>query len=149
MFEIKKIPDKTIDEINNLLNTINLKETLAPTMTVGGFQSQNIYNMFSKKLLKKILPINGFYKKIYHIHYIKYNQDGYQKEHNHAHKEKYSFILYLNNSSGDTVFKEPINKRITPELGKLIFFKSDVFHRGEITNSTKKILVGGIAKDVV
>ena len=87
--------------------------------------------------------------KIYHIHYIKYNEGGYQKEHNHAHNEKYSFILYLNNSSGDTVFKEPINKRITPELGKLIFFKANVFHRGEITNSTKKILVGGVDENVV
>ena len=117
--------------------------------TVNGFQSENIMNIFSENLLKKILPFKDFYKKIFHIHYIKYYLNGYQERHNHIRTEKYSFILYLNDANGDTVFEEPVKKRISCELGKLLLFSSDIWHRGEMSSNEKRILVGAVDNNVI
>ena len=80
---------------------------------------------------------------IFWLHYIKYNKGGYQKQHNHP-DEKYSFILYLNNADGDTVFKEPMNIKITPEKGKVIIFDAKILHYAEPSFKEKKVLVGAI-----
>ena len=116
------------------------------TCTENGFQSQNIINIFSRKLLKKIISFNNFFKKTFHIHYIKYRNNGSQKRHNHAQTEKYSFILYLNNSDGATIFFEPVNKTIHPEKGKLIVFDSSIEHEAAPSFKEKQILVGAIEK---
>jgi len=147
LFKILNIPEKTITKIISILRKNTFEDVSNIHCTENGFQTKNIVNLFDKSLLKKILPIDDLYKKIFWIHYIKYNQNGYQKEHNHQTTEKYSFILYLNNADGDTVFKEPINKRITPELGKLVFFNSSLMHRGEMSNRNKEVLVGAVDKN--
>ena len=108
-----------------------------------GFQTYNIVNMFSRDLLKKIVPINELHKKIFHIHYIQYNKGGYQTEHLHE-PDDYSFILYLNNSDGDTVIKHPINKKFTPKKGKIVVFNAKILHYAEPSFKNKKILVGAI-----
>jgi len=58
--------------------------------------------------------------------------------------EQYSFVLYLNDSDGDTVFESPINKNITPKKGRLVVFSSDIMHFGLQTFKNKKVLVGAI-----
>ena len=147
MFKIIKIPKTIINKIFSVVEKNKLKEKcIDTTFTVNGYQSDNIVKLFNKNLLKKILPIQEFYKKIFHIHYIEYFLNGYQEEHNHINSEKYSFILYLNNSNGDTIFNHPINKRICPELGKLIFFDSSIGHKGEMSTQSKKILVGAVER---
>tara|TARA_Y100001951_G_C11092813_1_gene157677 strand:- start:92 stop:541 length:450 start_codon:yes stop_codon:yes gene_type:complete len=149
MFKVIKISKDVIKKIYLIIKKNNYKEYTSSTCpTRNGYQSENLIKLFNKNLLKKILPLDDFYKEIFHIHYIEYFLNGYQEEHHHKRTEKYSFILYLNNSDGDTVFKEPINKRITPELGKLIFFNSEVLHRGERSSTNKKILVGAVEKNV-
>tara|TARA_R110000772_G_scaffold92676_2_gene189649 strand:- start:31 stop:501 length:471 start_codon:yes stop_codon:yes gene_type:complete len=144
LFKETIIPEETIKDILSLLNKYNFKDISNESCTENGYQTSNIVGIFNKSILKKILPFDNFYKKIFWIHYIKYHKDGYQVEHDHKKTEKYSFILYLNNSDGDTVFKEPVNKKITPKLGKLIFFDSDISHRAEISNEGKQVLVGAI-----
>ena len=146
MFRISYIDKNIIDEIIYILENNNLVSKNDETCTVKGFQTNNIINLFKTDLLEKILPEEDFYKKIFHLHYINYNLNGYQKEHNHIRTEKYSFILYLNNADGNTIFEEPIKKSISPELGKLIFFSSDIWHRSEISTNGKKILVGAVDK---
>jgi|TARA_R110002012_G_scaffold299716_1_gene498947 hypothetical protein len=148
LFKQLQIKKEIIDQIESILNKYKFEDVSFNKCTKNGFQTDNIVNLFSKNILKKILPINDFYKKIFWIHYIKYNKNGYQTEHNHSKTEKYSFILYLNDSDGDTIFKEPINKRVIPKLGKLIFFNSCVLHRAEMSNEGKKILVGAVEKNV-
>jgi len=148
LFKKLQIEKKTIDQIKSILSKHKFKDVSYNKCTKNGFQTDNILDLFSKNILKKILPIDNFYEKIFWIHYIKYNKNGYQTEHNHSETEKYSFILYLNNSDGDTIFKEPINKRVIPELGKLIFFDSNVLHRAEMSNKGKEILVGAVDKNV-
>ena len=147
MFRISYIDKTIIDEIIYILENNNIVSVKEETCTVKGFQTNNIINLFFKTdLLKKILPEEDFYKKIFHLHYINYNLNGYQKEHNHIRTEKYSFILYLNNADGNTIFEEPIKKSISPELGKLIFFSSNIWHRSEISTNGKKVLVGAVDK---
>ena len=148
IFKVINNSKNVIDKIMFILQKNNLKKCEATTCTVNGYQTENIIKLFNNDILKKILPIDNLHKKIFHIHYIKYNSNGYQAEHCHETTEKYSFILYLNDSDGDTVFKEPINKKITPKLGKLIFFDSSILHRGEISNKGKEILVGAVDKNV-
>lgn len=144
MFKETIIPEETIKDILSLLRKYDFKDISNESYTKNGYQTPNIVNIFNKNMLKKILPFDSFYKKIFWIHYIKYHKDGYQVEHDHKKTEKYSFILYLNNSDGDTIFKEPINKKITPKLGKLIFFDSDILHKAEISNQGKQVLVGAV-----
>ena len=75
--------------------------------------------------------------------YIKYNEGGHQKEHFHQ-TDDYSFILYLNNSDGDTVLKDPVHKKFSPEKGKIVVFNGKILHYGEPSFKGKKILVGAI-----
>ena len=54
-------------------------------------------------------------------------------------KKRIFFILYLNNADGDTVLKEPINKKITPEKGKVIVFDGTTCHNILIHNGFNPI----------
>ena len=148
MFKIMYIDKTVINKIVSLLenNTFPVDQD---NCTVNGFQSKNIINIFSKNLLKKILPFKDFYKKIFHIHYIKYYLNGYQERHNHIKTEKYSFILYLNDAKGDTIFEEPIKKRISCEMGKLLYFSANIWHKAEMSPDEKKVLVGAVDRNVV
>lgn len=148
LFKQLQIEKETIDKIKFILSKHKFKDVSYNKYTKNGFQTDNIVDLFSTNILKKILPIDDLYKKIFWIHYIKYNENGYQEEHDHNKTEKYSFILYLNNSDGDTIFKNPVNKRVIPELGKLIFFNSSILHSAEMSNKGKEILVGAVDKNV-
>ena len=148
MFVEKNISNDVIKEINLLITSNPFEETKKPSCTHRGFQTSNIIKLFNESLLKKMVPIKNYYKEVFHIHYIYYLSGGYQEEHNHEKTEKYSFILYLNDSDGNTFFKEPINKKISPKEGKLIFFNSNIPHGGEKSFKGKKILVGAVKKHV-
>ena len=148
MFIEKNISSSVIEEINRLITSNIFEDRSEKTCTHHGFQTPNIVNLFNENLLKRILPIKNYYKEVFHIHYISYLSGGYQEEHNHEKTEKYSFILYLNDSDGKNFFKTPINKKITPEEGKLIFFNSNIPHGGEKSFKGKKILVGAVTKHV-
>ena len=148
MFLEIKISNTTIEEINSLIAKNDFEDVSEKTCTQHGFQTPNIVSLFNEELLQKILPIKNYYKEIFHIHYINYLSGGYQREHHHKTTEKYSFILYLNDSDGKTFFKEPINKKITPKKGKLIFFNSSIFHGGEKSFKNKKVLVGAVSKRI-
>ena len=148
MFIEKNISSSVIDEINLLLTKNIFEDKSEKTCTHEGFQTPNIVNLFNENLLKRILPIKNYYKEVFHIHYIYYLSGGYQEEHNHEKTEKYSFILYLNDSDGQTFFKKPVNKKITPKERKLIFFNSNINHGGEKSFKGKKILVGAVKKHV-
>ena len=144
MFVEKNISSAVINEINLLLTGNPFEETKKPSCTHHGFQTSNIINLFNESLLKKIVPIKNYYKEVFHIHYIYYSAGGYQGKHSHEETEKYSFILYLNDADGKTFFKEPVNKKITPKKGKLIFFTSSIPHGGEKSFKGKKVLVGAV-----
>ena len=144
MFIEKQLSDKTINDINYLIENTKLKPTDSVHLTHNGFQSNNIVNIFSNELLKQMLPDESNF--IFHIHYIHYKKGGHQTRHEHSQTEKISFILYLNDSDGDTVFEEPINRSIKPEKGKLLLFDSNIWHYGKESFMDKKVLVGAISK---
>ena len=137
------IDTKTINTVLKKIKENKLKKYPFETCTKNGYQTNNIVNLFSHGLLKKIVPINELHKKIFHIHYIQYSKGGYQTEHLHK-PDDYSFILYLSNSDGDTVLKNPVNKKFTPKKGKVIVFSGQIFHYAEPSYKGKKILVGAI-----
>ena len=138
-----EIDTKIIDQIIKIVNSYKGADNSYYSHTQQGFQTTNIVNMFSHDLLKKIVPINELHKKIFHIHYIQYNRGGHQTEHLHE-PDDYSFILYLNDSDGDTVIKHPINKKFTPKKGKIVLFNGKILHYAEPSFKNKKILVGAI-----
>tara|TARA_R110000796_G_scaffold65155_2_gene150599 strand:- start:20 stop:484 length:465 start_codon:yes stop_codon:yes gene_type:complete len=144
LFYTTKVLDTTVSDIMKVIEENNLKKVLENTCTVKGFQSDNLLHLFSKKMLQEILPVSNLVEKIFHIHFIEYEKGGKQKEHNHKNTEEYSFILYLNNSDGCTVFKEPINKKISPKKGLLVIFSSDINHYALESFKNKKVLVGAI-----
>jgi len=144
MFEIIKLNSRVIEDIDKILSTNKFEDYSKDTCTVNGFQTNNIIDIFSKDLLKQMIPYQDFSERTFHIHYINYRDHGHQKKHNHITTEKFSFILYLNDSDGDTVFEEPINMKVTPEKGNLIIFSSDILHYANKTFKNKRVLVGAI-----
>jgi hypothetical protein len=115
------------------------------TFTENGFQTDNILNYeHSRELADKLLREINKNLDLFHIHLIEYFTNGHQSGHNHKTTEDYSFILYLNDSDGNTVFKEL--SEIKPQKGKLIFFESDLWHYGRPSTMNKKVAVGALKK---
>jgi hypothetical protein len=149
LFLETNINNKTLMKINKIISNekfIPVKN--GSTQTFDGFQTENIISFFSKDLLKEIVPFFNFFKNIFHIHYILYNKNGYQGKHNHSKTENFSFILYLNNATGNTdFFIGDYVYSVKPIKNKLIVFSSEIFHLGNKVKTTKQILVGAIEKN--
>jgi hypothetical protein len=148
LFHIAKIKDETVNKVTDIINKNkkNFSDVSNGTTTQNGFQSSNIVSIFDNDLKKEMLDNQCLYQDIYHIHYIEYFNQGFQNKHNHFTSEEYSFILYLNDSVGDTIFS---NKKISPEKGLLIIFDSSLDHAAE-KSINKKVLVGAIKqKDIL
>lgn len=133
--------------VSDLLITLELfkKNNLSvpESCTVNGFQTNNILKYDApKELSKLIMKEIGKNLNLFHIHLIEYFNHGEQLPHNHEPHEDYSFILYLNDSDGNTVF-ENIGE-IKPSKGKLIFFKSNLMHWAKPSFQGKKIAVGAL-----
>ncbi len=66
------------------------------------------------------------------------SQDLDQQYHtDHTEESTYSMIYYVNDSDGDTVFKDINNneqRRISPKKGRIALFRSNIMHRA--TNPT-------------
>ena len=133
-----EIIDKIVETVDK--NKFNFEDVSYNTATQKGFQSPNILNIFDNNLIKEMLDNQCLYQDIFHIHYIEYFDGGFQAIHNHFKSEEYSFILYLNNAVGDTVFS---HTTITPKKGLLIIFDSKLNHSGK-ESKNKKILEGAI-----
>ena len=146
MIEEYKIDNSLVDELIKSLDLFkSINFCASDTCTVNGFQTENILKFDSARaLINEILKDVIKDKKVecFHVHLIEYFKGGYQNAHNHARTEDYSFILYLNDSDGNTVFKDELS--IKPEKGKLVYFKSDLIHWGEESNLNKKIAVGAL-----
>mgnify|MGYP003330892705 CR=1 FL=1 len=140
----------TIDKILSITDNLDkdkYREKDYSVATLNGFQSKNIISLFPEDLINEILFFNNFSKKLFHLHYIEYDKGGSQKIHNHEHSEEHSFILYLNNSDGDTCFGHPLNIKFEPIKGRLVVFSSDLWHYAlKNWNNNKKVLVGAIGK---
>lgn len=147
LFYLKNIDTKIIDNIIFTLENKKFVDCSDNTYTVNGFQTNNIINIFSKEILKEMVPYENLYEKIFHIHYINYFNGGYQEKHSHEKTEKFSFILYLNDSDGETVFENPVYQTIIPKKGTLVLFDSKIIHYAEKSFKSKKILVGAICKN--
>lgn len=145
-----KIHLETIDYLNNLLSfsmknlpAYNLKN---PTCTKNGYQTDNIIIYLNDSYKKEILKKHFDIKDLFHLHLIHYHSNGNQIKHNHRNSEKYSFIVYLNDADGDTVFYLKNNKeyRITPKKGKIVYFPGYLDHEGLLSTKNKRIAVGAL-----
>ena len=140
-----KISDELVNDFLTTLDILkdNNYRTDAKTWTINGFQTDNILNLkttheLAKNLLKEIKKDLD----LFWIHLIEYNQAGAQTAHDHSMTEDYSFILYLNDSDGNTVFENVCE--VSPKKGKLVLFKSDIKHYGKPTTTNKKVAVGAL-----
>tara|TARA_R100001510_G_C7646824_1_gene204137 strand:+ start:1496 stop:1939 length:444 start_codon:yes stop_codon:yes gene_type:complete len=142
LFHKTTIRSEIVDEIIETVHKhkSNFVDVSHSTATEKGFQSPNILTIFDINLIKEMLDNQCLYQDIFHIHYIEYSNGGFQKPHNHFKSEEYSFILYLNDAVGDTIFS---HTTITPKKGLLIIFDSSLEHSGK-ESINKKILVGAI-----
>ena len=143
MYFLYNIDIKFVNQIIEIINAYKGKYVHEETCTEKGIQTSNIINLFNDELIKEIIPIKDIQSGIFWLHYICYDKGGYQREHNHPN-EKYSFILYLNDADGDTVFKEPMNIKVNPKKGKIIVFDAKILHYAMPSFKEKKVLVGAI-----
>tara|TARA_R100001510_G_C7526378_1_gene119710 strand:- start:149 stop:616 length:468 start_codon:yes stop_codon:yes gene_type:complete len=113
------------------------------TCTKNGFQTPNILLYERPKKLSELL-MKEIRKNLnlFHMHLIEYDKNGEQLPHDHKKTEDYSFILYLNDSDGNTVF-ENIGE-IEPKKGKLVFFESHLLHYARPSVRNKKVAVGAL-----
>ena len=142
--EIFFVEDEIVDDFLTTLDLFKEKDLkVENTYTVNGFQSVNILALASTKELScRLLKYIDKKLQLFHIHLIDYAEDGQQDTHDHKETEDYSFILYLNDSDGNTVFEDVCE--VSPKKGKLVLFKSDVRHYGKPTNTNKKVAVGAL-----
>ena len=152
MFLQTKITKIAFKEIKETLKKLNKKKKDISMIicTKNGYQTKNILSLFKKTVIKKMIKYKDFYKHVFHIHYIEYNEGGYQELHSHETTEDFSFIIYLNNSDGNTKFYEVLKGQppviVKPEEGKIVIFSSNYAHEATISNKNKKVLVGAIFK---
>ena len=136
------------DEIvNDFLTTLDLfKEKnlkSEDTCTINGFQTVNILALKTTRYLSsRLLEYIDKKLQLFHVHLIDYDKNGQQDTHDHKDTEDYSFILYLNDSNGNTIFENVCE--VTPKKGKLVLFKSDIKHYGKPTTTNKKVAVGAL-----
>jgi len=144
---IKNIQPEVLSYCSDLFDFLKKHKTEneLETLTIDGFQTKNVINFFTDDIKFKILNNYNLLETIEHIHFIEYFKGGYQKEHNHEKTEKSSFILYLNDSNGATVFKlNDKEVKVEPEKGKIIFFDSKIFHYALPSFLNKKVMVGAL-----
>lgn len=139
------IPEYTVDRINEIISTNLILLTQELNYTVGGRQSDNILEYIPIQILTQFLPSDYAYRTKW-IHTIEYAPGGFQKVHTHPH-EKYSWILYLDNSDGDTLYHTEKGIRTKPVKGKLVVFSADIPHEGLPCTKHKRVLVGSIDKN--
>ena len=106
--EILFVEDEIVDDFLTTLDLLKEKDLkVENTYTVNGFQSVNILALEStKELSSRLLKYIDKKLQLFHIHLIDYDEDGQQDSHDHKETEDYSFILYLNDSDGNTVFED-------------------------------------------
>ena len=151
------ISGTSVDILHGVLNEIKNYPSVSTSCTRDGFQSHNIISRVPSSVLHEIfnktqrylnlVVKNCIYYEFYidHIHLIHYNSGGWQVGHTHSSHEDHSFILYLNNSDGDTKIYEGMDiVSITPERGKIVFLNSHYYHEGSVCVNEKKIAVGSI-----
>lgn len=123
------------------LNQISVTCTVSQT----GYQTGNAITPFLKKELTPVLEkISKEETNFTYLHCVEYHAGDYQGMHDHMASDKYSFIIYLNDTDGDTVFQYPNNEivRVTPEKGKIVVFNSDILHGSEPTTGLRLIAAG-------
>ena len=142
--EILFVEDEIVDDFLTTLDLFKEKDLkVENTYTVNGFQSVNILALAStKELSSRLLKYIDKKLQLFHIHLIDYDEDGQPDSQDHKETEDYSFILYLNDSDGNTVFENVCE--VSPKKGKLVLFKSDIKHYGKPTTTNKKVAVGAL-----
>tara|TARA_E500000318_G_scaffold80219_1_gene75320 strand:- start:3101 stop:3556 length:456 start_codon:yes stop_codon:yes gene_type:complete len=151
MFRELNLKDDTVNFFLNVLDIakyFNIKNN-DTHCTINGFQSLNMRRFFPDIFIDNFLPSDIKAKQLKHIHLIEYFKEGYQLEHDHTETgEAYSFIIYLNDSDGDTVLYLDENKKnVKPVKNKMIIFESRIRHEALVSNKNKKIAVGAIYND--
>ena len=124
MFLQTKITKIAFKEIKETLKKLNKKkkDIAMITCTKNGYQTKNILSLFKKTVIKKMIKHKDFYKHVFHIHYIEYNEGVYE------------------------VLKGQPPVIVKPEEGKIVIFSSNYAHEATISNKNKKVLVGAIFK---
>ena len=145
------LENRHVEELKEVFGNLLQGENVSDrTCTNNGFQTPNSISSVPIEIRNKIKDMFRSYLNNYevnfivdHIHFIRYNIGGFQEEHTHEKTEHYSFILYLKDGDGDTVFKTKHGEiREKPEYGKLVLFPADILHWGEVSTQGKDVMVG-------
>ena len=94
----------------------------------------------------------------YEFHYTMYEKGSFYKKHfdqfQNSGSRKYSMIMYLNigwkiGDGGELcIYQEGIPQNVSPENGKIVFFKSDELeHEVLLTNVTRMSITGWLKAD--
>ena len=144
---VDTIDEKAINYFNKLLDRFikkKRKSVTSSTYTHNGYQTANIVNHISDYYKQSLLKQYFNSYELLHVHMIHYYTGGSQKVHHHQDHDKFSFILYLNDADGDTVFYFDKEVSVSPERGKIVYFSGNLLHEGKESFQEKRVLVGGL-----
>ena len=144
-----KVEDYIVDHILEHFNYLKFRTlnqtSVTCTVSKTGYQTGNAITPFLKKELTPILKeLSQQETNFTYMHVVEYHAGDYQGLHDHSHSDKYSFILYLNDADGDTIFQYANNRivRIAPEKGKIVVFNADILHGSEPTTGLRLVAAG-------
>tara|TARA_B100000131_G_scaffold301940_1_gene324604 strand:- start:323 stop:805 length:483 start_codon:yes stop_codon:yes gene_type:complete len=121
------------------------------TMRGGFFGTVNLLPFADKKfyahlnvIKKKVERVSSKSLMYHYLHMLDYDGGGDMLQHEHAHAEYYTSILYLNDcDDGETFFIiDGEREEVSPKKGKLVIYPSYIEH-GANYSTSKKVLVSG------
>jgi len=83
---------------------------------------------------------------VHYMHIIKYNKKGALDYHHHFKSERYSYVLYMDNSGGTLFQHDKDELFFKSRRGKLIVFDSRISHKAVNDNKIRYTAAGGIFK---
>ena len=144
------VDDRVVDYFNQFLDQL-IKDGYkceTPVKTRNGYQVGEILDKVNDSYKKGLLKDHFDIDRLHYMHMIHYYNEGYQKIHSHVHSEEFSFLMFLNDCDGDTVFffEDGQFINVTPECGKIVYFSGNLAHEGRKSSGGKRVVVGGIDK---
>jgi hypothetical protein len=125
------------EEIHYFIDVFRNKQ-----MGTGGFRNDNLYRYYYVDLMNKNLGVKKFSKfKFSKFRVQMVNETINQIEIPHAHKDPWSFVIFLNEDfiGGEIVFD---NVSYTPKTGDMLYFSGDEFHKVNNCVGDRYTLIG-------
>lgn len=152
---VGSVPDHVVNTCALLVDrALNVHKSRSPEIvcTFGGTQSGELLEIAEwlpvrdglHQMLAELFNESADTFRITHLHAIDYEPEGFQLPHTHKHTDRFSFVLYLDDSDACTEFWINENCRaVISKVGEIAVFDGRLLHWSTPTSARRRVLVGG------